>query len=141
MRPYIDVMRENIAQALCCDVSRVNVKATRGEKMGPVGHGECVVAGVGLNVNQREFPGEIAGRATSLAAPLAVDGDVTVTGARVEFLNFTNIVTDTWHDFLTATGTATGDFASDNLSGPYRRKKADSTFSLAHLTGMLIIFR
>ena len=79
--------------------------------------------------------------ATSLAAPLAVDGDVTVTGARVEFLNFTNIVTDTWHDFLTATGTATGDFASDNLSGPYRRKKDDSTFSLAHLTGMLTILR
>ena len=79
--------------------------------------------------------------ATSLAAPLAVDGDVTVTGARVEFLNFTNIVTDTWQPFLTATGTATGDFASDNLFGPYRRKKDDSTFSLAHLTGMLIIFR
>ena len=44
MRPYIDAMRENIAKALDCDLSRINVKATRGEKMGPVGHGECVVA-------------------------------------------------------------------------------------------------
>ena len=79
--------------------------------------------------------------AQTMSAPLAVDGDLTVTGALVSFLNYTNIVTDTWHDFLTATGTATGDFASDNLSGPYRRKKADSTFSLAHLTGMMIIFR
>ena len=79
--------------------------------------------------------------AQTMSAPLAVDGDLTVTGASVSFLNYTNIVTDTWHDFLTATGTAAGDFASDNLSGPYRRKKADSTFSLAHLTGMLIIFR
>ena len=66
---------------------------------------------------------------------------MTVSGARVEFLNFTNVVTDTWHDFLTATGTATGDFAGDNLYGPYRRKKVDSSYSLAHLTGMLILFR
>ena len=79
--------------------------------------------------------------ATSLAAPLAVDGDVTVTGARVEFLNFTNIVTDTWQPFLTATGTATGDFASDNLFGAYRRKKDGSSYALAHLTGLMIIFR
>ena len=79
--------------------------------------------------------------ATSLAAPLAVDGDVTVTGARVEFLNFTNIVTDTWQPFLTATGTATGDFASDNLFGAYRRKKDGSSYAMAHLTGIMIIFR
>ena len=79
--------------------------------------------------------------ATSLAAPLAVDGNVTVTGARVEFLNFTNIVTDTWQTFLTATGTATGDFASDNLFGAYRRKKDGSSYALAHLTGLMIIFR
>ena len=79
--------------------------------------------------------------ATSLAAPLAVDGDVTVTGARVEFLNFTNIVTDTWQPFLTATGAATGDFASDNLFGAYRRKKDGSSYALAHLTGLMIIFR
>lgn len=79
--------------------------------------------------------------ATSLAAPLAVDGDLTVTGARVEFLNFTNIVTDTWQPFLTATGTATGDFASDNLFGAYRRKKDGSSYAMAHLTGIMIIFR
>ena len=68
-------------------------------------------------------------------------GDVTVTGARVEFLNFTNIVTDTWQPFLTATGAATGDFASDNLFGAYRRKKDGSSYALAHLTGLMIIFR
>ena len=79
--------------------------------------------------------------AQTMSAPLMVDGDLTVTGARVEFLNFTNVVTDTWHDFLLATGTATGDFASDNLFGAYRRKKAGSSYSLAHLTGVLIIFR
>jgi len=31
-------------------------------------HGDCVIAGVGLNVNQTRFPDDIAGRATSLAA-------------------------------------------------------------------------
>ena len=30
-------------------------------------NGDCVIAGVGLNVNQRSFPGEISERATSLA--------------------------------------------------------------------------
>ena len=79
--------------------------------------------------------------AQTIASPLAVDGDVTVSGARVEFLNFTNIVTDTWQPFLTATGTATGDFASDNLFGAYRRKKDGSSYAMAHLTGIMIIFR
>lgn len=30
-------------------------------------HGDCVIAGIGVNVNQRQFPQEIAVRATSLA--------------------------------------------------------------------------
>ena len=30
-------------------------------------HGDCVIAGVGVNVNERSFPAEIAARATSLA--------------------------------------------------------------------------
>lgn len=30
-------------------------------------HGDAVIAGVGVNVNQREFPPDVAGRATSLA--------------------------------------------------------------------------
>jgi hypothetical protein len=79
--------------------------------------------------------------AQTIASPLTVDGDLTLSDAEVNFLNYANIEPERWQTFLTATGTATGDFASDNLSGPYRRKKADSTFSLAHLTGMLIIFR
>ena len=33
----------NIAADLQCDISRVSVKATRGEKMGFIGHGEGVL--------------------------------------------------------------------------------------------------
>jgi 2-C-methyl-D-erythritol 2,4-cyclodiphosphate synthase len=44
MAPYIDAMRQNLARALVCDVSRVSVKATRGEGLGFVGRGEGVLA-------------------------------------------------------------------------------------------------
>ncbi len=44
MAPHIQQMRENIAQALQLDVEFVNVKATRGEKMGFVGREEGVLA-------------------------------------------------------------------------------------------------
>ena len=44
MAPHIEQMRQNIAAALHTDVSRVNVKATRGEKLGFVGRGEGVEA-------------------------------------------------------------------------------------------------
>ena len=46
MAPHIQQMRENIANALHVDVDFVNVKATRGEKMGFVGREEgiCVHA-------------------------------------------------------------------------------------------------
>ena len=37
MAPHIQAMRENIVRGLHCDISKVNVKATRGEKMGFVG--------------------------------------------------------------------------------------------------------
>lgn len=43
MAPYIEEMRKNIAQDLECDLERVNVKATRGEKMGFVGRGEGIM--------------------------------------------------------------------------------------------------
>lgn len=48
MRPHIDAMRKNIAHILKINVTQVNVKATRGEKMGFVGReegmgAECVV--------------------------------------------------------------------------------------------------
>ena len=42
MAPHIMQMRENIAGALHCDISQINVKATRGEKLGFVGHEEGV---------------------------------------------------------------------------------------------------
>ncbi len=44
LAPYITQMRENIAGALHCDLSQVNVKATRGEGLGYVGREEGVMA-------------------------------------------------------------------------------------------------
>ena len=44
MAPHIDQMRKNIAEHLHIPESRVNVKATRGEGMGFVGHKEGVLA-------------------------------------------------------------------------------------------------
>lgn len=48
MRQHIDAMRTNIARTLDINLTQVNVKATRGEKMGYVGReegmgAECVV--------------------------------------------------------------------------------------------------
>ena len=42
MRPYIDKMRENIAEALQMDISCVNVKATTEERLGFTGSGEGI---------------------------------------------------------------------------------------------------
>ena len=42
MRPHIDTMRENIANALEIDVSLVNVKATTEEGLGFTGNGEGI---------------------------------------------------------------------------------------------------
>ncbi len=44
MAPHIQKMRENIAKMCECDIDQVSVKATRGEKMGFVGHEEGVLA-------------------------------------------------------------------------------------------------
>lgn len=44
LSPYIDYMRENIAFALVCDKSRVNIKATTEEHLGFTGSGEGVAA-------------------------------------------------------------------------------------------------
>lgn len=44
LAPYINIMRENIAKTLKCDVSQINVKATRGEKLGYIGREEGVMA-------------------------------------------------------------------------------------------------
>ncbi|MFK5207298.1 2-C-methyl-D-erythritol 2,4-cyclodiphosphate synthase [Glaesserella parasuis] len=42
MRPYIDQMRQVIADDLNCDISCVNVKATTTEKLGFTGRGEGI---------------------------------------------------------------------------------------------------
>lgn len=44
MAPHILQMRTNIANCLHCDLSQINVKATRGEKLGYVGREEGVLA-------------------------------------------------------------------------------------------------
>ncbi len=44
MAPHIDAMRKNIAEALHCDISQINVKATRGEGLGFVGEMKGVEA-------------------------------------------------------------------------------------------------
>lgn len=44
MAPHISAMRENIARALHTDISNINVKATRGEKMGFVGRKEGILS-------------------------------------------------------------------------------------------------
>lgn len=44
MAPYIETMRKNVAQALQCDLSQINMKATRGEKLGFIGREEGVLA-------------------------------------------------------------------------------------------------
>lgn len=42
MRPYIDTMRENVAQALKISVDQVNIKATTEEGLGFTGSGEGI---------------------------------------------------------------------------------------------------
>ena len=44
MRPYIDTMRKNIADALLLDISQVSVKATTEEGLGFTGSGEGIAA-------------------------------------------------------------------------------------------------
>lgn len=44
MAPHIDKMRQNVAEALHCDMDCVSIKATRGEKLGFVGREEGVQA-------------------------------------------------------------------------------------------------
>ena len=42
LKPHIEAMQRNIAEALLLDVSRVNVKATTEEKLGFTGSGEAM---------------------------------------------------------------------------------------------------
>lgn len=44
LKPYIEKMRHNIAEALECDIDCVSIKATRGEKLGFIGRQEGIMA-------------------------------------------------------------------------------------------------
>ena len=56
MRPHIDTMRQNIADALSIDVSQINVKATTEEGLGFTGKGEGISAqAICLLNSPREF--------------------------------------------------------------------------------------
>ena len=44
MAPHIQAMQENVAKALHCQIDQVSIKATRGEKMGFVGHEEGIMS-------------------------------------------------------------------------------------------------
>lgn len=44
LAPYIEQMRNNIAQVLHCRLDQISIKATRGEKMGFIGHEEGAAA-------------------------------------------------------------------------------------------------
>ena len=44
LSPYINKMKKNIAKVLACSENQINVKATRGEKLGYVGREEGVMA-------------------------------------------------------------------------------------------------
>ena len=44
MAPHIQKMKENIRRIFKCDIADVNIKATRGEKLGFVGHEEGAVS-------------------------------------------------------------------------------------------------
>jgi 2-C-methyl-D-erythritol 2,4-cyclodiphosphate synthase len=60
LAPYILEMRENIAEALGCHLSRVNVKATTTEELGFAGRGEGIASyAVALMQANRPFPNEL----------------------------------------------------------------------------------
>ena len=44
MAPYIIEMKKNISQILHCQITDINIKATRGEKLGYIGRGEGMQA-------------------------------------------------------------------------------------------------
>ena len=44
MRPHIDAMRRNIADALEVDINQINIKATTEERLGFTGRGEGIAS-------------------------------------------------------------------------------------------------
>lgn len=64
MRPYIDEMRKNIANALGIDISQVNVKATTEEGLGFTGAGQGISAqSICLLATPRELGVDVMSRA------------------------------------------------------------------------------
>ena len=53
MAPHLDAMKANISQVCHCNLDQVNVKATRGEKLGFVGKSEGVVATAVVLLNEK----------------------------------------------------------------------------------------
>ena len=54
MAPHIPAMRKHVAEALCCDMEQVSIKATRGEKLGCVGREEGVQAQCVVLLHKKE---------------------------------------------------------------------------------------
>lgn len=54
MAPHIPAMRKHVAEALCCDMEQVSIKATRGEKLGFVGREEGVKAQCVVLLHKKE---------------------------------------------------------------------------------------
>lgn len=52
MAPHIPLMRENVARVLHCDITQINIKATRGEKLGFVGRKEGIVSSCVVLLNK-----------------------------------------------------------------------------------------
>lgn len=55
MAPHIPVMRNNVAKTLHCDTNKINIKATRGEKMGFVGREEGIVSQCVVLLKKKEM--------------------------------------------------------------------------------------
>jgi len=55
MKPYIELMRKNIAAACMIDVSQVSVKATTEEKLGFTGRGEGISAHAVALIEKRTY--------------------------------------------------------------------------------------
>lgn len=53
MAPYIPIMKENVSKVLHCDITQINIKATRGEKLGFIGRKEGIVAQSVVILNER----------------------------------------------------------------------------------------
>lgn len=55
MAPHIQKMKENISNILKCNIADVNIKATRGEKLGFIGRQEGVVSQCVVMLKKKGF--------------------------------------------------------------------------------------